>query len=158
MRGNDVLVTSGYGVGSKLVRVGPDQATSDAYFQKDLQNHHGGVLQVGDHVYGHSDSAGWVCMEFATGNVLWRHKDRSAGKGAVTFADGMLWCLTEDGGTLILADASPAAWKEIARFTIPQTSPNRSPKGRVWTHPVIANGRLYLRDQELLFCFDVKGK
>lgn len=57
---------------------------------------------------------------------------------------------------MVLLDASTDGWKEAGRFTLPQSSALRKPSGMVWTHPVIANGRLYLRDQELLFCYDVK--
>jgi hypothetical protein len=58
----------------------------------------------------------------------------------------------------VLIEASPDAWKEHGRFALPKTTSIRARQGGVWTHPVVANGRLYLRDQNLLFCFDVKTK
>jgi hypothetical protein len=55
-----------------------------------------------------------------------------------------------------LIEASPDGWNEKGRFTLTPQTEQRNPKGRIWTHPVVSNGKLYLRDQELLFCFDVK--
>jgi outer membrane protein assembly factor BamB len=118
-----------------------------------MTNQHGGVLKVGDYVYGYSDSKGWVCMEFKTGKVMW--SNRSLGKGSVTFADGRLYCFAERDGTTALAEASPAGWKEKGRFKIPQQTSLPRKSGQIWTHPVVANGKLYLRDLDLIFCFDV---
>ena len=119
-----------------------------------MKNHHGGVVLVGNHVYGHNDN-GWVCQDFATGAESWMNK--SLGKGAITSADGMLYCLDERSGALVLAEVSPTAWKEISRFTLSPQTKIRSEKGKIWTHPVISHGKLYLRDQDLIYCFDVKA-
>jgi hypothetical protein len=78
--------------------------------------------------------------------------------GSVTFADGRLYCYAEDDGTAALIEASPAGWKESGRLKLPRQSKLRQPQGKVWAPPVVAGGRLLLRDQELLFCFDVKAK
>lgn len=154
VRGNEVYVTAGYGSGSKLVRIAADNQVTEVYDNKVMKNHHGGVVLVGNHVYGHNDN-GWVCQDFATGAEIWMNK--SLGKGAVSSADGMLYCLDERTGTLVLAEASPTAWKEISRFTLSPQTKIRSEKGRIWTHPVISHGKLYLRDQDLIYCFDVKA-
>ncbi len=154
VRGNEVYVTAGYGAGSKLVRIGADFAVTDVYENKVIKNHHGGVVLVGDHVYGHGDP-GWVCQNFATGESVWNH--RGFGKGAVSAADGMLYCLEETTGTVVLVEASPKGWKESGRFKLDPQSKIRSPKGHIWTHPVVSHGKLYLRDQELIYCFDVKA-
>jgi outer membrane protein assembly factor BamB len=155
IRGNDVYVTAGYGAGSKLVRIGADNKVTEVYENKVMKNHHGGVVLIGDHVYGHNDN-GWVCQDFATGAEVWMNK--SLGKGAVSSADGMLYCLDEKTGAVVLAAASPTGWKESGRFTLDPQSKIRSPKGHIWTHPVISHGKLYLRDQELVYCFDISGK
>ena len=76
----------------------------------------------------------------------------------MTFADGRLYCYTERDGTAALIEASSAGWKEHGRFKIPRASKQRQPQGLIWTPPVVANGRLLLRDQEFLFCFDVKQR
>jgi len=155
IRGNDVYVTAGYGAGSKLVRISADNKVTEVYENKVMKNHHGGVVLVGDHVYGHNDN-GWVCQDFATGAEVWMNK--SVGKGAVSSADGMLYCLDEKTGAVVLAAASPKGWTESGRFTLDPQSKIRSPKGHIWTHPVISHGKLYLRDQELVYCFDISGK
>ena len=151
-----VYITSGYGAGCKLVKVGKDYAVSDVYENKVMKNHHGGVVLAGDHLYGHSDGAGWVCQEFLTGKEVWSSKN--FGKGAVTYADGMLYCVDESSGAVALVEASPKGWNEHSRFKLEPQTTLRKPEGLIWTHPVISNGRLYLRDQDLIYCFDVKGK
>ena len=70
----------------------------------------------------------------------------------------MLYCLAEKDGTVALVDASPKGWKEHGRFKLDPQTTQRNPQGRIWTHPVVVGGRLYLRDQELLHCYDVKGR
>lgn len=157
VHGNLVYGTSGYGTGCGLVRLKAQGSSHDAeevYFNKVMKNQHGGVLLVGDHVYGYSDGTGWVCQEFLTGEMVWR--DRKLGKGSVIAAQGKLYCYTESEGEMVLADASPDGWKEHGRFTIPRASSIPRKSGQIWTHPVVAEGRLFLRDHELLFCYDVR--
>lgn len=153
-----VYVSAGYQVGCMAVKIAPDnKSASVAYQNTVMKNHHGGVIKVGDHLYGHSDNpqSGWVCQDWKTGEQVWRSTNFK--KGAVHFADGMLYCLEEDSGKVALVEASPSGWKEISRFDLAPLTSKRKPQGRVWTHPVVVNGKLYLRDQELLHCFDVKG-
>jgi hypothetical protein len=121
-----------------------------------MVNHHGGVVLVGNHLYGYSDGKGWVCQEFKSGDVLWA--DKKLEKGSLTCADGHLYCFGESTGTCKLIEASPKGWNECGSFSIPKQTQIRSKSGKIWTHPVVANGRLYLRDQDLIFCFDVKDK
>ncbi len=77
-------------------------------------------------------------------------------KGAIAYADGHFYCLEEDSGNVVLIDATANGWKEKGRFKLDPQTTIRSPKGHIWTHPVISNGRLYLRDQDLIFCYAVK--
>jgi len=148
-----VFVTSGYRIGCNLFKVSGTAghlSAGQVYANNDLENHHGGVVLIGDHLYGHSDSKGWVCMEFKTGKLVWA--DRGVGKGAVTYADGHLYCRSEGGaGTVALVEATARGYLEKGRFDQPDRSKKNS-----WPHPVIANGRLYLRDQDLLLCYSVK--
>ena len=153
---NHVYVTAGYGAGSKLVKIGPGNKASDVYENKVMKNHHGGVILVGGHVYGHSDGSGWVCQNFKTGAEVWAER-RALGKGAIAYADGMLYCLDEESGTVVLIEASPQGWKEHGRFKLDPQTKIRAQQGRIWTHPVISNGKLYLRDQDLIYCYDVKA-
>ncbi len=153
--GNDVYVTAGYGTGCKMVRIEPDNKVTVVYENKNAKNHHGGFVKIGDYLYGHGDPA-WICQDFKTGEEVW--STRKITKGAVTAADGMLYCLEEKTGNVILAEASPAGWSEKGRFTLEPQTKIRSPRGAIWTHPVIANGKLYLRDQDLIYCYDIKAK
>lgn len=151
-----VYVSAGYGVGCLAVKIASDSKSAEVVYEnKVMKNHHGGVIKVGDYLYGYSDGPGWICQDWKTGEEVWA--DKSLGKGAVHYADGMLYCLDEGRGTVVLAEASPKGWQEHGRFTLEPQTTKRSPQGRIWTHPVVVNGKLYLRDQELLFCYDVKG-
>jgi outer membrane protein assembly factor BamB len=154
VRGNEVFIASGYGVGCKLVSVGAGNVPTDLWSNTNLINHHGGVVRVGDHLYGHSDKGGWTCLDWKSGKVKWA--DKSLGKGALHCAGGMLYLLDEKDGSVVLADAAETGWKEHGRFKLDPQTTQRKPDGRIWTHPVVSDGKLYLRDQELLFCFDVR--
>lgn len=155
VKDNHVYVTAGYGVGCMLLKIEPGNMVTVVYENKVMKNHHGGVVLVGDHLYGHSDGVGWVCQEFKSGEQVWAEKGK-LGKGAIAYADGMLYCIAEDGGDVALLEASPKGWNEKGRFKLEPQTTIRSPSGRIWTHPVIANGRLYLRDQDLIHCYAVK--
>ncbi len=154
--GNFVFVNAGYGVGCQLAEVKAGNEAAMVYENKTMKNHHGGVLAVGENLYGYSDGFGWLCMDMKTGNQVWAERSK-LGKGAVACADGMLYCLDEASGTVVLAEASPKGWAEHGRFKLDPQTTIRNPQGRIWTHPVISGGKLYLRDQDLIFCFDVKG-
>ena len=150
-----VYISSGYGSGCKLVKLEADGKATDVYDDKTMVNHHGGVVRVGDHLYGYSDGKGWICQDFKSGEMLWNEKGK-LGKGCLTYADGRLYLLDERSGTVALIEASPEGYQEHGRFTLDPLSQQRSQRGRVWTHPVVSGGRLFLRDQELLFCFDIR--
>ncbi len=152
-----VYVTSGYGAGCMLVRIADDWTAEVVYDSNLISNHHGGVILLGEHLYGHSNRKGWTCQNIATGKNVWQDR-RKLGKGAIAYADERFYCLDEDTGEVAIIAASSKGWKEHGRFTLQPQSELRSPQGRIWTHPVIADGRLYLRDQELLYCFDVRAE
>lgn len=144
-----VFVSSDYGTGCALLKLRPSEGSVNAtevYFNKDMRNHYTTSVLVGDYLYGYS-SAILTAMKFATGEVAWR--DRSVGKGNVIYAEGNLYCLGEDG-VMGLVQATPAGYKEKSRFQIAHGS------NPTWTPPVIAGGRLYLRDQDNLYCYDIK--
>ena len=150
-----VFVTSGYGIGCNLFKISKDGDSFNAaqvYANKNMVNHHGGVVLVGQHLYGYSDGKGWVCMDFETGELVWRNE--GVGKGAILCADGHLYTRSEGGkGRIALVEATPSGCKQTGRFEQPDRSKENS-----WPHPVIAGGRLYLRDQDILLCYDVKQK
>jgi len=150
-----VYVTSGYGAGCKLVKLGDGMEPEEVYANREMKNHHGGVILLDENIYGHSDGVDWLCQNFLTGEVVWTSD--KLGKGAIGYADGHFYCLEERSGTVVLIEASPDAWNEKGRFKLDPQSQIRERSGKVWTHPVISNGRLYLRDQEYIYCFDVRG-
>ncbi len=150
---NFIYISSGYGVGCKLIEISKDNQATDVYQNKVMKNHHGGVLLVGDKLFGYSDGAGWTCQDFKSGDSLWEEEE--LGKGSVTYADGCLYLLDEKSGEVVLAEASDAAWREKGRFTLSPQTEQRSRSGGIWTHPVIANGYLYLKDQEILYCYKI---
>ena len=149
-----IFVAAGYGVGCKMVKLDGTTAT-EVYSNTDMINHHGGVILHDGHLYGYCDGKGWTCMEFKTGTVKWQ--DKSLGKGAVHLADGMLYLLDEANGNCALIEASPSGYKEHGRFKLEPQTTQRNPKGKIWVHPVVSDGVLYLRDQELLHAYNVKG-
>ncbi len=150
-----VYLTAGYGVGCMLVNVTADNNVEKIYENKVMKNHHGGALLLGDFIYGHSDASGMVCQNMMTGEQVWTDDQKNKSKGAVAYADGLLYCLEEESGDCFLLEATPAGYKEVSRFKLDPQTTQRNPQGRIWTHPVIANGKLYLRDQEILCCYDI---
>jgi outer membrane protein assembly factor BamB len=149
-----VFVTAGYDIGAHLFKVGKQGDTFQAeqvYAARELDNHHGGFIRLGEHLYGHTEKKGWVCVEMKTGRILWSERDKQK-KGAIGAADGMLYLRREsDAGTVVMIAAKPDGFAEAGRFDQPERSGKNS-----WPHPVIANGKLYLRDQGALLCYSLK--
>jgi outer membrane protein assembly factor BamB len=145
---NCVFASSAYGTGGGLAQVlqdGDSQTAEEVYFEKKMANHHGGIVKVGDYLYGFG--TGLICMNFRTGDIAWQ--DRSVGKGSLTVADGMLYLLSERN-EVALAEATPEGYREHGRFMIPS-------HGRPsWAHPVVIGGVLYIRDQQSLTAYDVR--
>jgi len=153
-----VFTTSGYGVGCNVFKVNGDSADevySDANTinkkNDRTANHLGGMVLVGDHLYG-TNERNLRCLELKTGKLVWENK--CVGKGSIMAADGNLIVRSEGGkGSIALVEASPAGYKEHGRFDQPERSKSNS-----WPHPVVAGGKLYIRDQDVLLCFDLKAK
>jgi outer membrane protein assembly factor BamB len=147
-RANRVFISSDYGTGGGVVEIKPDNKAQEIWFTKDMRNHHSSSVLIGEYLYGFS-SAILTAIKFDTGEIAWR--DRSVGKGSLVYADGNLYCFSENG-VVGLVEATPTGYKEKGRFRIPQDSLP------TWTHPVVAGGRLYLRDQDTIYAFDVREK
>ena len=159
VRANWVFASTGYQAGSvflELTKSGDGIQAKEVYYldAKTFQNHHGGFVLVGNQVYGgHGHRKGFpICVELTTGKVRWGGDIRNAGEGsaAVTYADGNLYFRYENG-VVILIRATPEGYQEKGSLTIPEV---RDPS---WSHPVIAGGRLYLREQDALYAYDVKA-
>lgn len=148
-KGN-VFSASGYGTGGALLRLARAPrggvAATLAYRTKEMKNHHGGMVVDGDWLYG-TDEGVLKCLEVASGRVMW--ENRSVGKGAVVWADGKLVLRAEEGD-VALVEATPRAYVELGRFT-----PEHRSDRPAWPHPVIAGGRLWLRDQDTLTAYSI---
>lgn len=146
-----VFLSSDYGTGCALLKLTPSGGgvkMSEVYFNREMKNHYSSSVLVGDHLYGFS-SAILTAMKFLTGEVTWR--DRSVGKGSVIYAEGHLYCQGENGA-IGLVEVSPDSYKEKSRFQIARG------EFPMWTLPVISNGRLYIRDQDTLYSYNVKAR
>jgi outer membrane protein assembly factor BamB len=156
-----VFAASAYGAGGGLVKLSKDTngavKADEVYFSRKMQNHHGGVILCDGCLYGANggnEGGSLVCLDFQTGKVLWDSRDggeRRAPKGAVALADGRLYYRTEEGAMLLI-EPSSKEYLERGRFEQPDRTEQPA-----WAHPVIANGKLYLRDQDVLFCYNVKA-
>ena len=156
----NVFTTSGYGTGCNLFRITVQDgrfSATEVYKNKTFENHIGGVVEVDGHLYGHSEKGGWTCQEMKTGKVLWQEKAK-LGKGSIVYAEGMLVLREQDDkgsrkGRLALIEATPAGYKERGVFDQPDRS-----EYSAWAHPVIIGGRLYVRDADVLLCYDLQAK
>jgi outer membrane protein assembly factor BamB len=151
VRGNRVFLSSDYGTGSALLELTPSGnaiRAREVYFTRQMKNHHATSVLVGEHLYGF-DSMILTSLKFDTGEVAWQN--RSVGKGSLVFADDRLYLFSENG-VVGLAEASPTGYREHGRFEI---KTGRLP---TWSHPVVSGGKLFLRDQDNLFAYDVQAK
>jgi outer membrane protein assembly factor BamB len=150
-RGNHVFLSSDYGTGAGLLALTPDGTGINArevYFTNEMRNHHASSVLVGDYLYGFSSSI-LTAMHFETGKVAWR--DRSVGKGSLVFADDRLYLFSENG-VVGLAEANPQKYVEHGRFQL------RTGNLPTWSHPVVSGGKLFIRDQDTLYAYDVAAK
>ena len=155
--GNYVFCSSGYGTGAALLELHAEKGgvtASEVYFLNgnDFQNHHGGMIHVGPYIYcGHGHNQGFpICIDMKSGKTVWGGKQRGAGTGsaAVVYADGKLYFRYQDG-IMALVDASKDGYQLDGSFKIPEVSRES------WSHPVVAGGKLYLREQDNLFVYQL---
>jgi len=152
-----IFAASAYGAGGGLVKLAKDAGggfkAEEVWFSRKMQNHHGGVIVLDNALYGANggnEGGHLVCLDLKNGNVRW--EEPRAPKGSIAMADGRLYYRTEDGAILLIAP-NPDKYTERGRFDQPDRS-----SAPAWSHPVIANGKLYIRDQDVLLCYDVKAK
>ena len=157
-----VFAASAYGAGGGAVKLSKDAnggvKAEEVYSTKKMQNHHGGMILFDGCLYGANggnEGGNLVCLDFKTGKVLWDQRDsggQGVPKGSLSLADGRLYYRTEKG-TMLLIEPNPKEYVERGRFEQPDRT-----KAPAWTHPVIANGKLYVRDQDVLLCYDIKAR
>ncbi|MDY3558484.1 PQQ-like beta-propeller repeat protein [Gemmata sp. JC673] len=166
VKGDLVWVSCSYAGGSALLRIVPkgqggfEAKELKTYKKPELNNHHGGMVLVGDHIYfGHDQNGGSpVCVELKTGEIKWGPEKPPAGgqrSAAVLYADGRLYFRYENG-VLVLIEPSPDELKVVSSFKLPTADQKSYPQS--WPHPVIVNGKLLIRDQTVMYCYDVKAK
>lgn len=147
--GNRVFSSSDYGTGAELVELftrGRQVSARGVYHTRNMKNHHGGMVHIDGYVYG-SNGDILSCVDLKTGQATWNERSM---KGAVVYADGKV-VFRHENGEVVLLEANPREYVELSRFN----QPNRSGKP-AWSHPVISNGQLYLRDMDRLLVYDVK--
>jgi outer membrane protein assembly factor BamB len=158
VKGDFVFTSSGYGDGGsallKISKQGKAFKADEVYWRSnnELQNHHGGMIALGDYVFmGHGHNKGFpVCVDLKTGQPTWGpNRGPGSDSAAVAYADGHLYFRYEDG-TMALIEANPKEYKVTGKFKIAINN------GKSWPHPVIAGGKLYLRDQNELICYNIK--
>lgn len=158
--GDFVFCSSGYGTGAALLQLASDGTgvkATEVYFLSgnEFQNHHGGMIHVGPYIFsGHGHNQGFpICLEMKTGKIVWGGKQRGPGTGsaAVVYADGKLYFRYQDG-MMALIDASSTGYQVDGSFKIPEVARES------WSHPVVTDGKLYLREQNNLFVYDIRSK
>ena len=122
------------------------------YFDPKLHTAIGGAVLVGDYLYGSGQTL--MSVEYTTGQIKWN--DRSIAPASLCYADGLLY-LHGEGGDVALVEATPDAYRERGRFTPPNQPKHDNPMEKAWAYPVVANGRLYIRDLDSLWCYDVRS-
>jgi outer membrane protein assembly factor BamB len=152
-----LFAASAYGNGGGAIKLIKKEDGSidyeELYFSPSMQNHHGGMVVIDGALYGANGGNGggmMACLDYETGKVLWR--ERKGPKGALMYADGRIY-LRSELGPIVLMEPSKEEYIERGRFEQPDRSGSRA-----WAHPVVANGKLYIRDQGLLLCYDVQAK
>ncbi len=149
---NAVFAASAYGTGGGLAEISKKDDKFQAvekYFLNEMQNHHGGMILLDGFLYGTNGSK-LLCVNIETGKIAWENK--SVGKGSIAFADGHLYVRSESG-PVALVEVNPQSYVEKGRFAQPERA-----KDRAWAHPVVAGGKLFLRDQGILLCYQVSAR
>jgi outer membrane protein assembly factor BamB len=157
LRDDLVFIAAGYKRGGALLRQVPGpQGTvtiEEIYpLNPDLANKHGGIVLVGDHLYGDSDDKGIpFCADLMTGTLAWKSRGSGRNSACLAAADGHLYVKFADG-TLALVKADPAGYEEVSSFQVPGSGDRPS-----WAHPVILDGLLYLREGDAILCYDLRA-
>jgi outer membrane protein assembly factor BamB len=158
-----VYHSSGYGGGNVLLRLREAEGGSLEVEQqyhltgRTMRNHHGGVILADGVIYGFTEANRglWMAQELSSGLSLWEERLRPNRSGSICFADGHLYCYNDAEGSIVLVEADRRGWKQKGELTLPQRSRLDRGKGAIWSHPVVARGKLIIRDQEVIHAFDI---
>jgi len=164
--GDKLFFTSGYGTGAKLVRLeltdgGKTIMPKEVWADPKFDNMHGGVVIKDGYAYFsthyYKRQRNWMCVKIEDGSIAWEQNIPDVGMGAITCADGMLYCTSEKDPTVALVKASPVKFEEMGRFILP-TDEEGGGVGMFWAHPVVCGKKLYIRHGQILYCYDVAEK
>lgn len=154
---DDYIYVASAGTGGGAVKIVSKDGKFEAeevYFTSKNPTAIGSVVRVGDYLYG--TSGAMICLELKTGKVVW--EERALGPASLLYADNRIY-LHGENGDIALVEASPEAYRQKGRFTPPDQPPHtRGQMEKSWAYPALANGRLYIRDHNVLWCYDVKAK
>lgn len=160
--GDLIYHTSDYGAGNALLRLNNTSdglaATQVYHLQnKSMQNHHGGVVLVDGVIYGFTKANGgrWMAQDLKSGETLWSETLRPNKSGSIAYADGRLYCYNDKDGSLYLVEPSREGWKPAGSLTLPEQTEIARKSGAIWAHPVIADQMVFIRDQDLIFAYDI---
>ena len=154
---DDFIYTGSAGTGGGLVKLKAKDGGIEAeqvYFERKLPTAIGGSVKTGDYLYGTTAQA-LLCIDFATGKVKW--EARALGAASLCYADGRLY-LHGENGEVALVEPGPESYHEKGRFAPPAQPAHAQQMEKAWAYPVVANGRLYVRDHGTLWCYDVRAK
>ena len=163
--GDAVYHSSGYKAGNALVKVsvkGGKLTAEQSYHEskESMENHHGGYVLQDGAIIGFTKAlrGAWMAQDLATGKVLWSKKIGKTLSGSIALADGLAYCYDDQEGICFLAKASREGLEQLGQVRLPsQTSFDRK-AGAIWAHPVIASQKLFIRDQEKIFAFDIAAE
>lgn len=160
---NLIYHTSDYGAGNVLLKLTAGNGSIDAeqvyhLDGKTMMNHHGGVVLVDKVIYGFTKANGgtWMAQDLMSGDTLWEEKIRGNKSGSIAYADGRLYCYNDGDGTVLLVEPDRNEFKTVGKLTLPKETSIPRDRGAIWAHPVIANQTLFIRDQDLMFAFDIQ--
>ena len=160
--GDLVYHTSDYGAGNALLRLSTGSTgigAEEVYHlqNKSMRNHHGGVVLVDGVIYGFTNANGgqWMAQDLESGETLWSESLRPNKSGSIAYGDGRLYCYNDKDASLYLVEPSREGWKPVGKLTLPEQTEIARKSGAIWAHPVIADQMLLIRDQNLIFAFDI---
>ena len=163
---NQIYHTSAYGAGStllKLSRAGQGGLKAESAYHlrgKTMENHHGGVVLLDGTIFGFSKANGgvWMAQDLETGATLWEEKLRPNKSGSICYADERLYCYNDKDGTVFLVEPSRSGWLKKGSLKLPRQTEIPRDQGAIWAHPVVASQTLIIRDQDLIYAFDLAEK
>jgi outer membrane protein assembly factor BamB len=161
---NIIYHVSAYGAGNAALRISTREGKISAekmyhHAAKSMENHHGGVVLHDGAIFGFSKTDGgvWMAQDLKSGEVIWSQKVGRNKSGSIAFADGMLYCYSDTDGSCYLVEASKSGWNPSGELTLPDQTKIPRGKGAIWSHPVISDGMLFIRDQDLIYAYNIAG-